>query len=46
MQFSCLKIFRDLVVSGGGFHKGMILQGILTPTVVPPNVHSYLRRKG
>ena len=44
-QFSCLKIFRDLVVTGGGCRKGVILQGILMPTGVLPNVQSCLIRK-
>ena len=45
-QFSCLKKFRDLVFSGGGFHKGIIIQLVMTPTGVLPNVQSLLRRKG
>ena len=44
-QFSCLKFFRDLVVTGGGCRKGVILQGILMPTGVLPNVQSCLRKK-
>ena len=45
-QFSCLKIFRTLVVPGGGFRKGIILQGILKHAGVLPNGESFLRRKG
>ena len=45
-QFSCLENFRALVVPVGGFFKGVILQLIMTPIWVLPNVHSFLRRKG
>ena len=45
-QFSCLEKFRALVVPGGDCHKGVILQGIMTPRGVLPNGHSCLRRKG
>ena len=45
-QFSRLKKFRDLMVPGGGCHKGVIPQGILTPTGVIPNGQSCLRRNG
>ena len=37
MQLSCLEIFRALVIPGGGFRKGIILQGIMTPTEVLPS---------
>ena len=45
-QFSCLEMFRSLVVPGGGFCKGVIIQVIITPTVVLTNGQSCLRRKG
>ena len=45
-QFSCLKNFRALVVPNGGCHKGIILQVIMTPTGVLPNVQSCLIIKG
>ena len=45
-QFSCLEKFRALVVPGGDCHKGIILQGIMTPMVVLTNGQSCLRRKG
>ena len=45
-QFSCLKKFRALVVPGGGSRKGIIIQGILTPTGVLPNGQSCFRIKG
>ena len=44
-KFSCLKNFRSMVVAGRGCHKGIILQGIMTPTGVLPNGKSSLRRK-
>ena len=43
---SRLKNFRDLVVPRGGFRKGIIIQGILTPTGVLPNGQFCLRIKG
>ena len=45
-QFSRLKKFRALVVPSRGCHKGIILQIIMIPTGVLPNVNSFLRRKG
>ena len=45
-QFIHLKFFRALVVPGGGCHKGVIIQGILTPTGFLPNGQSCLRIKG
>ena len=45
-QFSSLEKFRALVFPGSGCRKGVILQGILTPTGVLPNVQSCLRIKG
>ena len=45
-RFSCLKRFRALVVPSRGLRKGVIIQGILTPTGVLPNVQSCLRIKG
>ena len=45
-QFSPLKKFGALVVPGGGFRKGIILQEILTPMGVLTNVQSCLRKKG
>ena len=45
MKFSCLKKFMALVFPGRGCHKGIILQGILSPTGVLPNVQSWLRIK-
>ena len=44
-KFSCLKKFRALVVPVGGCCKGIIIQGIMTPTGVLPNGQSCLRRK-
>ena len=43
---SCMKIFRDLVVPGGGCCKGIIIQLIMTPTGVLPNGQLCLRIKG
>ena len=43
-QFSCLTIFRSLVVPDRGFCKGIILQLIMTPTGVLPNGQSFLKR--
>ena len=45
-QFSHLKKFMALVFPGGGFRKGEIIQGILTPMRVLPNGQWRLRRKG
>ena len=45
-QFSCRKKFRYLVVPCGGCCKGIVFQGILTPTGVLPNWQSFLRIKG
>ena len=45
-HFSCLKNFRALVVPSRGFRKGIIIQGIMTPTGVLPNGKSFLWRKG
>ena len=45
-QFNCLKKFRDLVVPGGVFCTGIILQIILTPTGFLPNGQSFLIIKG
>ena len=45
MQFSCLKFFRALVVPGRDRCKRIILQEIMTPIGVLPNVQSCLRRK-
>ena len=45
-HFSCLKIFRAIVVPGGGCCKEVILQIILTPMGVLPNVKSCLRIEG
>ena len=45
-KFSCMKIFRALVVPGRFCLKGGIFQGIMTPTGVLQNVHSLLIRKG
>ena len=45
-QLSCPKKFKALVVPGGGCRKGVILQGILTPTGVLQNGMSILIKKG
>ena len=45
-QFSRLKVFRVLVVSIRGCCKGIIPQGIMTPTRVLTDEQSCLRRKG
>ena len=45
-QLNCLKKFRDLVVPGGGFHKGIIIQGSMAPTGVLPNGHSCFIKRG
>ena len=45
-QFSCLEKFFSMVVPGGGCRKGIIRQGILTPTGVLPNGQWLLRIKG
>ena len=39
-------MFMSLVNPGRGCCKGIILQGIIMPTVVLPNVQSCMRRKG
>ena len=41
-QFSLLKKFRALVFPRGGYHKEIIVQGIMVPTGVLPNVQSCL----
>ena len=41
-----LNIFRSLLIPGGGFCKGIIIHGILTPTGFLPNGQSKLRIKG
>ena len=45
-HFSRLKIFRDLVVPGGEFRKGIVIQVIMTPTGVLTNGNSFLIIKG
>ena len=40
-----MKKFRALVVPGGGFRKGIILQVNMTPTGVLSNEKSYSTRK-
>ena len=45
-QFSRMKKFRALVVPGGGYRKGVIIQVIMTPMGVLTNGQSCLRRKG
>ena len=44
-HFSCMENSRTLVVPIRVRHKGIILQGIMTPTGVLPNGQSCLRRK-
>ena len=44
-QFSFLKSFRVQMVPGGGFHKGIIIQGVLAPTGILRNGHSCLIKK-
>ena len=41
-----LNIFRSLLIPGGGFCKGVIIQVILIPTGFLTNGHSFLRVKG
>ena len=41
-----MKKFRALVVSVGGCHEEIIIQGVMAPTGVLPNRHSCLIRKG
>ena len=45
-KFSRMKKFRALMVPGGGCHKGIIIQGIMTTTGVLPNGKSCLIRRG
>ena len=45
-QFSHIKRFRFLVVPVRGFRKRIIVQVIMTPTVVLPNGYLCLRIKG
>ena len=45
-QFIHMKVFRALMVPGGGFCEGIILQGIHIPSGLPVIGQSFLRIKG
>ena len=45
-KFSCLKKFRALVVPSGGYHEGIIIQGMQMSSVLLVIGQSSLRRKG
>ena len=45
-QFICMENFRVLVVPGGGFHKGIIIQYILAPKAFLPNGQAWFKIKG